>query len=97
MSFTNGLKAMDDRLGEIDEHIYKMGGEVEELTAVMSWMSKQYDQFYGEFRSMRLEQESPQMYLTAPFTAPTNPFSLFDNPGDVPCISHHRENAMDEE
>ncbi|GJY63938.1 hypothetical protein Tco_0465398 [Tanacetum coccineum] len=46
---------MDDRLGEIDEHIYKMGGEVEEITKVVSGMSEQYDQFYGEFRSMRLE------------------------------------------
>ncbi|GJY15557.1 hypothetical protein Tco_0385979 [Tanacetum coccineum] len=45
------------KVGEIDEHMYKMGGEVEELTMVVLGMSEQYDQFYGEFRSMRLEQE----------------------------------------
>ncbi|GJU12345.1 hypothetical protein Tco_1134741 [Tanacetum coccineum] len=57
MSFTNKLRVMDDRLGEIDQSIYHFGGEVENLTKVVSGMSEQHDQFYGEFRSMRLEQE----------------------------------------
>ncbi|GJT26599.1 hypothetical protein Tco_0906874 [Tanacetum coccineum] len=48
ISFTNRLGVMDDMLGEIDEHIYKMSYEVEELTEVVLGMSKQYDQFYGE-------------------------------------------------
>ncbi|GJS32881.1 zinc finger, CCHC-type containing protein [Tanacetum coccineum] len=57
MGFTNRLRVMDDRLGEIDQHIYRIGGEAKELTKVVLVMSKPYDQFYGEFRGMRLEQE----------------------------------------
>nr|GEU74135.1 hypothetical protein [Tanacetum cinerariifolium] len=36
ISFTNKLKVMDDRLVEIDQHIYRFGDEVEELTEVVS-------------------------------------------------------------
>ncbi|GJT54317.1 hypothetical protein Tco_0989371 [Tanacetum coccineum] len=56
MSFTNRLRAMDKRLGDIDSNIYKLSDEVEKLTAVISIMSEQYDQFYEEFNAMRLEQ-----------------------------------------
>ncbi|GKE39542.1 hypothetical protein Tco_1462947, partial [Tanacetum coccineum] len=49
-------------LGEIDDHIYKLGGEMEELTEVVSSMSEQYDEFYGDFRSMRLEQDRFQSW-----------------------------------
>ncbi|GJS23964.1 hypothetical protein Tco_0452596 [Tanacetum coccineum] len=94
MSFTNRHRVMDDRLGEIYEHIYKLGGEMEKLTKVMSGMSEQYDEFYGEFRLMRLMQESPQTYFTAPPDLATNLFGLF---GDVPSTSHHHVNDMDEE
>nr|GEY55563.1 hypothetical protein [Tanacetum cinerariifolium] len=38
------------RLGEIDQSIYYLGGEVEELTKVVSWISEQYDQFYGSYK-----------------------------------------------
>nr|GEW27304.1 transcription factor MYB44-like [Tanacetum cinerariifolium] len=48
-SFTNRLRAIDDRLGDIDSNIYTLSTEVEDLTAVVSGMSEQYDQFYGEF------------------------------------------------
>nr|GEY78795.1 hypothetical protein [Tanacetum cinerariifolium] len=57
MSFTNRLRATDDRLGDIDSNIYTLSTEVEDLTAVVSGMSEQYDQFYGEFYRMRLEQD----------------------------------------
>ncbi|GJX12589.1 hypothetical protein Tco_0204347 [Tanacetum coccineum] len=57
MSFTNRLRAMDDRLGDIDSNIYTFSNEVEDLTAVVSRMSEQYDQFYREFDKMRLEQD----------------------------------------
>ncbi|GKC72949.1 hypothetical protein Tco_1118832 [Tanacetum coccineum] len=40
---------MDDRLGDIDSNIFKLSDEVENFTAVVSGMSEQYDQFYGEF------------------------------------------------
>nr|GEW57951.1 hypothetical protein [Tanacetum cinerariifolium] len=49
MSFTNKLKAMDDRLGEMDTDISKLGSNVDDLIYVVSGMSEQYDQFYGEF------------------------------------------------
>ncbi|GKB36035.1 hypothetical protein Tco_0880977 [Tanacetum coccineum] len=57
MTFTNRLRAMDDRLWDIDTNIYKLSNDVEDLTYVVSRMSEQYDQFYGEFRHMRIEQE----------------------------------------
>ncbi|GJT24065.1 hypothetical protein Tco_0894002 [Tanacetum coccineum] len=56
---------MDESLGEIDDHIYKLGGEMEELTKVVSSMSEQYDEFYGDFRSMRLEQDRFQSWNTS--------------------------------
>ncbi|GJY96489.1 hypothetical protein Tco_0513399 [Tanacetum coccineum] len=57
MSFTNRLRAMDDKLGDIDTNIYKLSNDVEDLTYVVSGMSEQYDQFYEEFRQMKMEQE----------------------------------------
>ncbi|GJW51928.1 hypothetical protein Tco_0093279 [Tanacetum coccineum] len=57
MTFINRLRAMDDRLGDMDTNIYKLSNDVEDLTYVVSGMSEQYDQFYGEFRQMRMEQE----------------------------------------
>nr|GEX48735.1 hypothetical protein [Tanacetum cinerariifolium] len=49
MTFTNRLRSMDKRLGTLSF-------EVEYLTYVVSGMSEQYGQFYGEFRQMREEQ-----------------------------------------
>ncbi|GKF70928.1 hypothetical protein Tco_0203985 [Tanacetum coccineum] len=57
MIFTNRLKAMDDRFGNIDTHIYKVSNEVENLTDVVSGMTEQYDQFYGEFNTLMMEQQ----------------------------------------
>ncbi|GJY96582.1 hypothetical protein Tco_0513492 [Tanacetum coccineum] len=50
MSNANRLRAMDERLGEIVN-------DVNELTYVVSGMSEQYDQFYGEFGQWKTEQE----------------------------------------
>ncbi|GKF12034.1 hypothetical protein Tco_0049960 [Tanacetum coccineum] len=50
MSNTNKLRAMDERLGEIVNN-------VDELTYVISGMSKKYDQFYREFGQWQTEQE----------------------------------------
>nr|GFB16714.1 hypothetical protein [Tanacetum cinerariifolium] len=94
MSFTDRLRVIDDRLGEIDESIYKMGGEMDQLTEVVSGMSEKYDEFYGEFKSMRLEHKSPQTYSTTPPNPAANPFGLF---GDVPSISRHYGDNMDKE
>nr|GFA62609.1 hypothetical protein [Tanacetum cinerariifolium] len=88
------LRVIDDRLGEIDESIYKMGGEMDQLTEVVSGMSEKYDEFYGEFKSMRLEHKSPQTYSTTPPNPAANPFGLF---GDVPSISRHYGDNMDKE
>ncbi|GJY77765.1 hypothetical protein Tco_0483566 [Tanacetum coccineum] len=44
---------MDDRLGDVDTNIFKLSDE----TAVVSEMFEQYDQIYGEFDAMRLEQQ----------------------------------------
>ncbi|GKB20704.1 hypothetical protein Tco_0854627, partial [Tanacetum coccineum] len=57
MTFTNRLRAMDDRLGDMDTNIFKPSNNVEDLTYVVSGMSEQYDQFYGEFKQMMIEQE----------------------------------------
>ncbi|GJX65295.1 hypothetical protein Tco_0299638 [Tanacetum coccineum] len=40
MSFTNRLKAMDDRSGDIDSNIYTLSNKVENLTDVVSEMSE---------------------------------------------------------
>ncbi|GKE05882.1 hypothetical protein Tco_1397900 [Tanacetum coccineum] len=57
MSLTNRLRDMDDRLGDMDTNIYKLSNDVKDLTYVVSGMYEQYDQFYGEFGQMRMEQE----------------------------------------
>nr|GEX58679.1 hypothetical protein [Tanacetum cinerariifolium] len=41
ITFTNRLRAMDDRLGDIDTNIYKLSNNVEDLTYVVSGMSEQ--------------------------------------------------------
>ncbi|GJX29446.1 hypothetical protein Tco_0237525, partial [Tanacetum coccineum] len=43
MSFTNRLRAIDERLGEIKTDISKLGSYVDDLTYVVSGMSEQYD------------------------------------------------------
>nr|GEU58045.1 hypothetical protein [Tanacetum cinerariifolium] len=88
-------RAMDDRIGDIDSNIYTFSNEVEDLPAVVSGMFEQYDQFYREFDRMRLEQDSPQIFSTAP-TAPNDLFGLFDTPDAVPSASHNLRNDMDE-
>ncbi|GJY72739.1 hypothetical protein Tco_0477170 [Tanacetum coccineum] len=57
MSFTNRLRAMDERLCEMETDISRIRSDIDDLTYVVSGMSEQYDQFYGEFRQMRREQE----------------------------------------
>nr|GEY44307.1 hypothetical protein [Tanacetum cinerariifolium] len=91
MSFTNMLRAMDDRLGDMDTNIFKLSDEFENLTAVMSEMFEQYDQFYREIDAM-----SQQYFSTAP-TAYTDLFGLFGTLDAGPSTSHHPENDMDEE
>ncbi|GKD47044.1 hypothetical protein Tco_1271689 [Tanacetum coccineum] len=56
MTTTNRLRAMDERLGDTETNISRLG-DIDELTCVVSWMSEQYDQFYGEFGQWRAEQE----------------------------------------
>ncbi|GJU87190.1 hypothetical protein Tco_1294736 [Tanacetum coccineum] len=57
MSFTNRLRAVDERLGEMETDISRLGNDVDDLTYAVSGMFEQYDQFYGEFGQMRMEQE----------------------------------------
>ncbi|GJV58004.1 hypothetical protein Tco_1459009 [Tanacetum coccineum] len=57
MTFTNRLRVMDERLGDMDTNIYKLSNDVEDLTYVVSGMSEQYNQFYREFEQIRMEQE----------------------------------------
>nr|GEW59787.1 hypothetical protein [Tanacetum cinerariifolium] len=64
MSFTNRLRVMDERLGEMKTDISRLGSDVDDLTYVVSRMSEQYDQFYGEFGQMRVEQERFQTWNT---------------------------------
>ncbi|GKA20750.1 hypothetical protein Tco_0700739 [Tanacetum coccineum] len=53
--FSNRLRAMDERLGDIETNISTLSIEVEDLTYVIFGMSEQYDQFYDEFGKMKLE------------------------------------------
>ncbi|GKA50302.1 hypothetical protein Tco_0743375 [Tanacetum coccineum] len=64
MTFTNRLRAMDERLGDIETNILTLNIEVEDLTYVVSGMSEQYDQFYDEFGKMKLEQQRFQTWNT---------------------------------
>ncbi|GKD72508.1 hypothetical protein Tco_1330790, partial [Tanacetum coccineum] len=57
MTFTNRLRAIDERLRDIETNISTLSTEVYDLTYVVSGMSEQYDQFYDEFGEMRLEQQ----------------------------------------
>nr|GEV76955.1 hypothetical protein [Tanacetum cinerariifolium] len=49
MTFTNRLRAMDERLGKIETYVSKLSTEVEDLIYVVFGMSEQYDEFYEEF------------------------------------------------
>ncbi|GJU37136.1 hypothetical protein Tco_1185490 [Tanacetum coccineum] len=94
MSFTNRLSSMDERMSDMDTNIFKLNNDVDELTAVVSGMSEQYDQFYREFNTMREEQQSPQDFSTAPIT---DPFGLFGTLGAGPSTSQNPRNDMEEE
>ncbi|GJV30288.1 hypothetical protein Tco_1386736 [Tanacetum coccineum] len=62
MSFTNRLRAMDKRLGEMETDISKLRGDIDDLTYVVSGMFERYDQFYGEFGQMKMEQKRFQTW-----------------------------------
>ncbi|GKE83910.1 hypothetical protein Tco_1557652 [Tanacetum coccineum] len=101
MTFSNRLKAMDKRLGDIETNISTLSIEVDDLTYVVSGMFEQYDQFYGEFRQMRVQQSvnfmsNTPIYSTAPSSSP-NPFSLFGDTNVGPSPSQNQGNDMDEE
>ncbi|GJZ16693.1 hypothetical protein Tco_0552816 [Tanacetum coccineum] len=49
MNTTNMLRAMDERLGDMEIDISRLACDVDELTYMVSRMFEQYDQFYGEF------------------------------------------------
>nr|GEY15897.1 hypothetical protein [Tanacetum cinerariifolium] len=46
MTFSIRLRAMDERLGDIETNISTLSIEVDDLTYVVYGMSEQYDQFY---------------------------------------------------
>nr|GFA32370.1 hypothetical protein [Tanacetum cinerariifolium] len=49
MTTTNKIRAIHERLGDVKTKISRLVGDVDELTYVVSRMSKKYDQFYWEF------------------------------------------------
>ncbi|GJR01259.1 hypothetical protein Tco_0524243 [Tanacetum coccineum] len=67
MNTTNRLRAMDERLGDIEIDISRLASDVDKITYMVSGMSKQYDQFYMEFGQWRTEQERFQTWNTDPF------------------------------
>ncbi|GKA18630.1 hypothetical protein Tco_0698545 [Tanacetum coccineum] len=93
---TNRLRAMDKRLGDIETDISRLVGDVDELTYVVSGISEQYDQFYGEFGQWRTEQESTPIYSTTPSSSP-NPFSLFGVDSAGPSTSRNQQDDMNED
>ncbi|GJR80491.1 transcription factor MYB44-like protein [Tanacetum coccineum] len=109
MNFTNRLRAMDDRLGNIDSNIYTLSNEVKDLTAVVvshhhidhtRYDATRYS-YVPDIPDLGVQQgvnfmASPQDFSTAP-TAFTDPFGLFGTPGAGPSTSHHPGNDMDEE
>ncbi|GJY00376.1 hypothetical protein Tco_0357394 [Tanacetum coccineum] len=96
MSCTNRLRTMDERMGDMDTNIFKLRNDVEELTAVVSGMSEQYDQFCRELNSTREEQQSRQVFSTASTPSP-NPFSFISDVNAGPSTSQNQGNDMDEE
>ncbi|GJY25702.1 hypothetical protein Tco_0400428 [Tanacetum coccineum] len=91
MTFSNRLRAIDERLGDIETNISTLSIKVDDLTYVVSGMSEQYDQFNGEFGQMRVQQgvnfmSNTLIYPTAPSSSP-NPFSLFGDANAGPSIS----------
>nr|GFC31921.1 hypothetical protein [Tanacetum cinerariifolium] len=98
MSFTNRLRAMDERLGEMKTNIYKLRMDDYDLTYIVFGISEQYDQFYGEFRQTRMEKESTPVYTTAPSQSPSpNPFGLFGDADAGPSTSQNQGNDMNKE
>ncbi|GJS23965.1 hypothetical protein Tco_0452597 [Tanacetum coccineum] len=100
------LRVIDDRIGEIDEHIYKLGYEIEEVIKLLSYHHLDHTYFDGtqytyvpNIPDLGVEHgvyfiSSPQTYFTAPPDPSANPFGLF---GDVPSTFHHCGNDMDKE
>ncbi|GJW19212.1 hypothetical protein Tco_0026648 [Tanacetum coccineum] len=103
---------MDDRLGELNQHIYRIGDEVEELTSVVSDMSEycypittsitpaMMEPNILMFLTFRLGVQPGVNFMSNPqtyFTAPVDMFTLFGNPGDMPSTSSQNGNAIDEE
>nr|GEX72098.1 hypothetical protein [Tanacetum cinerariifolium] len=88
ISFTNRLRAMDEKIGDMDTNIFKLSNDVEELTTVVYGMSEQYDQFYEEFNTMREEQQRVYSWETD---------HLSQTPGAGPSTSQKPRNDMDEE
>ncbi|GKC73357.1 hypothetical protein Tco_1119240 [Tanacetum coccineum] len=108
MSFTNRLRAMDERLDEMETDISRLVSDVDDLTYIVSGMSEQYDQFYGEFEQMRMDQErvhqgvnfmsSTPVYSTTPSQSPSpNPFELFGDANAGPSTSQNQGNDINEE
>nr|GEW05412.1 hypothetical protein [Tanacetum cinerariifolium] len=83
ITFTNRLRAIDDRLGDMDTNIYKPSNDVEDLT----------DED-GTRKGVNY-MSSPQVFFTA-HTASPNPFRLFDA-GAGPCTNPNQGNDIDEE
>nr|GEU86230.1 hypothetical protein [Tanacetum cinerariifolium] len=84
------------------------GSDVNDLTYVVFGMSEQYDQFYREFRQMRMEQErvqqgvnfmsSTSVYSIAPSQSPSpNPFKLFGDADAGPSTSQNQGNDINKE
>ncbi|GJY82997.1 RNA-directed DNA polymerase, eukaryota [Tanacetum coccineum] len=94
MSFTNMLRAMDKRLGEIETDISKLGCDVDDLTYVVSGMFEQYDQFYEEFGQMRMDTT---VYSTAPSQSLSPNPLLFGYADAGPSTSQNQGNDMNEE
>nr|GFB12771.1 hypothetical protein [Tanacetum cinerariifolium] len=93
------LRASDERLGGIETNISTLSIEVDDLTYVVSGMSEQYDQFYNEFRQMRVQQgvnfmSNTPVYSTAPSSSP-NPFGLSDDANVGPFTSQNLGNDID--
>nr|GEV64476.1 hypothetical protein [Tanacetum cinerariifolium] len=113
MSFTNRLRVMDDKPGELNQHIYCIGDEVEELTTVvfdrmthlLSYHRLNHTRYDGTQYTyvpdiLDLGVQQGVNFMSNPqtySTAPADSFGLFGNPGDKPSTSCQNKNAIDEE
>ncbi|GJX77607.1 hypothetical protein Tco_0691512 [Tanacetum coccineum] len=81
MSFTNRLRVMDDRLGDIDDSIYGLREEVSspKLCRCVNFMS------------------GPQAFPRSSTTPLADPFGLFAQPQNMSSTSRQFANDMDEE